>query len=69
MQQTWDSDVVKAREIMTRANYPDPNGFVLEALDRPGGDVKDEFAPDQDVDLREDDRKHFRVTPGGSGRS
>ncbi|HEY4885765.1 MAG TPA: hypothetical protein VII08_19230 [Myxococcales bacterium] len=69
MEQTWDQDVVKASAIMTRANFIPPEGFVLEALTHPNGDVVKDFQPNDDVDFRDEKLKFFNVIPGGSGRS
>jgi hypothetical protein len=69
MEQTWDQDVVKASAVMVRANFTPPEGNVLEALTHQGGDVDKDFQPNDDVDLRQDNRKFFTVTSAGSGRS
>ena len=72
IQEKWDSENVKASDIMTAAGVSQPSNFVLEALNHKGGDPVAEFGPDQIVDhVGEEDkhRKFFRVTPGGGGRS
>lgn len=72
IQEKWKEDSVKASDIMKQAGVSNPNNFVLEALDHKGGDPVAEFGPDQFVDLsggEEKQRKFFRVTPGGGGRS
>jgi len=69
IEEKWSEDEVKASEIMMKAGVSDPSKFILEALDRKGGDPVAEFDPDQPVNLEAKDRKFFRVTPGGGGRS
>lgn len=69
IKETWDHPIVIAKEIIEYAGYKDPQKFVLEALDKRGGTPVAEFEPDATVDLHEKDRKFFRVTPGGGGRS
>lgn len=69
IEEKWSEDTVKASEIMRKAGVSDPSKFILEALNRKGGDPVAEFNPDQPVDLEVKDRKFFRVTPGGGGRS
>ena len=69
IRETWNQSQVPAKEIIERAGYGEPQKYVLEALDRPGGKPVAEFEPNATVDLAERDRKFFRVTPGGGGRS
>ncbi len=69
MEQTWEEDLVKASAIMIRANFTPPDGFILEALTHPNGDVVKDYQPNDEVDLRDEKSKFFSVTPGGSGRS
>lgn len=69
IRETWDDPGVIAKKIIERAGFGEPQKFVLEALDRPGGKPVAEFESDAVVDLAEKDRKFFRVTPGGGGRS
>jgi hypothetical protein len=69
IRETWNHPQVPAKEIIERAGYSEPQKYVLEALDRPGGKPVAEFEPNATVDLAEGDRKFFRVTPGGGGRS
>jgi hypothetical protein len=69
IEEKWREDVVKASEIMQKAGVSDPSNFILEALNRKGGDPVAEFKPADSVDLEEKDRKFFRITPGGGGRS
>lgn len=69
IRETWNHPQVSAKEIIERAGYSEPQKYVLEALDRPAGRPVAEFEPDATVDLAERDRKFFRVTPGGGGRS
>lgn len=69
VREVWDEAIVLARDIILRAGYKEPDKFVLEALDRRGGTPVAEFNPGVSVDLNDKDRKFFRVTPGGGGRS
>ena len=69
IEEKWREDSVKASEIMQKAGVSDPSSFILEALNRKGGDPVAEFKPGDSVDLDEKDRKFFRITPGGGGRS
>ena len=69
IEEKWREAVVSAEKIMRAAGVSDPDKFVLEALDREGGNPVAEFGPQDLVDLAEKDRKFFRVTPGGGGRS
>jgi hypothetical protein len=69
IRETWNHPQVPAKEIIERAGYSEPQKYVLEALDRPGGKPVAEFEPNATVDLAERYRKFFRVTPGGGGRS
>jgi len=54
---------------MREAGVSEPEKFVLEALDHKGGKPVAEFTAADSVDLAGKDRKYFRVTPGGGGRS
>jgi hypothetical protein len=69
LREAWDVAAVLARDIILRAGYTEPDKFVLEALDHRGGTPVAEFNPGVSVDLNDKDRKFFRVTPGGGGRS
>ena len=69
IKETWDRNDVLAKEIIAEAGFKEPTKFVLEALDKRGGSPVVEFLPEATVDLSEHDRKFFRVTPGGGGRS
>lgn len=69
LQEKWDESTVSAKQIMERAGVTEPDKFVLEALDHKGGDPVAEFNSTDSVDLSANDRKFFRVTPGGGGRS
>lgn len=69
VREDWDDATVSAAEIMKRAGFPDPQNYVLEALNRKKGDPVAEFQSTATVDLADHDRKFFRVTPGGGGRS
>lgn len=69
IEEKWDESAVTAKQIMERAGVTEPDKFVLEALDRKGGDAVAEFNSNDPVDLSAKDRKFFRVTPGGGGRS
>jgi len=69
VEEKWDEANVAAEQIMRNAGVSDPQNFVLEALDRKGGNPVAEFTSGQSVDLGADHRKFFRITPGGGGRS
>jgi hypothetical protein len=69
VEEKWDGANVAAEQIMRNAGVSDPQNFVLEALDRKGGNPVAEFTSGQSVDLDADHRKFFRITPGGGGRS
>lgn len=69
IKEEWDHEMVRAEEIMKRAGFSDPQNYVLEALDRKKGNPVAEFQSSATVNLAEPDRKFFRVTPGGGGRS
>lgn len=69
VREVWDEATVLAKDIILRAGYKDADKFVLEALDRRSGTPVAEFNPGATVDLNDKDRKFFRVTPGGGGRS
>lgn len=69
VEETWDRPEVLAKLMMERAGKKETQGFVLEALTGKGGQMVKEFQPDQIVDLREPDRKFFRIVPGGGGYS
>lgn len=69
IEEKWDEPTVEAKRIMEKAGVTEPDKFVLEALDHKGGDPVAEFNASDPVDLSAKDRKFFRVTPGGGGRS
>jgi hypothetical protein len=69
IKESWDRPLIVAKEIIRAAGFKEPEKFVLEALDKRGGAPAAEFEPDAAVDLAMKDRKFFRVTPGGGGRS
>jgi hypothetical protein len=69
IQEKWDLSTVPAKEIMEKAGVTEIDKFVLEALNHKGGDPVAEFNSNDPVDLSVKDRKFFRVTPGGGGRS
>ena len=69
VEETWDRSEVLAKLMMERAGRTNTQGYVLEALDHKGGSMVKEFQPDQVVDLREPDRRFFRIVPGGGGYS
>jgi len=69
IQEKWDQSTVTAKQIMEKAGVAEPDKFVLEALNHKGGDPVAEFNSNDPVDLSVKDRKFFRVTPGGGGRS
>jgi hypothetical protein len=69
IEEKWSEATVAAEQIMRRAGVSDPQDFVLEALDRKGGNPVAEFTSAQSLNLDADDRKFFRITPGGGGRS
>ena len=69
IREEWGQPEVLARDIMAKAGRTSPQGYVLEALERKNGPMVKEFTPDQTVDLREPDRKFFRITAGGGGYS
>ena len=69
IEEKWEQDDAIASEIMKRAGVADPSKFVLEALNHKGGDPVAEFQADDTVNFDDKDRKFFRVTPGGGGRS
>ena len=69
IEEKWQQDSAKASEIMQKAGVPDPSNFVLEALNHKGGDPVAEFQSGDTVHFEHKDRKFFRITPGGGGRS
>ena len=69
IQEKWTEPVVSAEKIMKEAGVTEPAQFVLEALDHKGGSPVAEFNSTDSVDLNAKERKFFRVTPGGGGRS
>jgi hypothetical protein len=69
VKEDWDKDMVLAGDIMKRAGFSDPQNYVLEALNQKKGNPVAEFQSSATVNLAEPDRKFFRVTPGGGGRS
>jgi hypothetical protein len=69
IEEKWQQDSAKASEIMQKAGVPDPSKFVLEALNHKGGDPVAELQPGDAVNFEQKDRKFFRITPGGGGRS
>jgi len=69
IKEEWDHEMVPAEDIMRRAGFSDPQNYVLEALNRKKGEPVAEFQSNAVVNLAEPDRKFFRVTPGGGGRS
>jgi hypothetical protein len=69
IEEQWREAVVSAERIMRGAGVSDPAKFILEALNHKGGTPVAEFGPQDSVDLDAKDRKFFRVTPGGGGRS
>jgi len=69
IEEKWHEANVLAERIMREAGVSEPEKFILEALDRKGGSPVAEFTSAQPVDLGAKDRKFFRITPGGGGRS
>lgn len=69
IQEKWNESAAPADQIMRQAGVTEPTQFVLEALDHKGGTPVAEFNSTDSVDLTAKDRKFFRVTPGGGGRS
>ena len=69
IEEKWHEPIVSAEKIMRAAGVSEPEKFVLEALDHKSGNPVAEFAPQDSVDLKAKERKFFRVTPGGGGRS
>lgn len=69
IQEKWQEATVSGDKIMREAGVSEPDKFVLEALDHKGGNPVAEFASTDSVDLSAEQRKFFRVTPGGGGRS
>jgi len=69
IQEKWRQANVSAERIMLEAGVSEPEKFILEALDHKGGKPVAEFTSSDSVDLEAKERKFFRVTPGGGGRS
>jgi hypothetical protein len=69
IEEKWREANVSAEKIMLEAGVSEPEKFILEALDHKGGKPVAEFTSKDLVDLAVKDRKFFRVTPGGGGRS
>ena len=69
IKEDWGQSMVSAAEIMKLAGFADPQNYVLEALNGKRGDPIAEFQSTATVNLAEEHRKFFRVTPGGGGRS
>lgn len=69
--QTYDTDVVDAVTIISRAGYDeDPDEYILEALRGQSGAVVEEFDPrgeegPTEVDLTGQHRDHFQVSTRG----
>lgn len=69
--QTYDTDVVDAVTIISRAGYDeDPDEYILEALRGQSGAVVEEFDPrgeegSSEVDLTDQHRDHFQVSTRG----
>jgi hypothetical protein len=69
IEEKWEEAIVSAEKIMRKAGVSEPDKFILEALDHKGGTPVAEFGQQESLDLAAKDRKFFRVTPGGGGRS
>jgi hypothetical protein len=69
IQEKWRESSVTAKQIMEEAGVDGPEQYVLEALSHKGGTPVAEFKASDTVDLTAKERKFFRVTPGGGGRS
>jgi hypothetical protein len=69
IEEKWRQANVSAERIMREAGVSEPEKFILEALDHKGGKPVAEFTSNDSVNLDAKDRKFFRVTPGGGGRS
>jgi hypothetical protein len=69
IEEKWEQSNISAEQIMLKAGVSDPQNFILEALDREGGNPIAEFTSGQSVNLDAEHRKFFRITPGGGGRS
>ena len=69
IEEKWREAIVTAEQIMRGAGVSEPAKFILEALNHKGGTPVAEFGPQDPVDLNARDRRFFRVTPGGGGRS
>ncbi len=69
IKEVWDQDTVLASEIMQRAGVANTQGFILEALDHPNGQAVQDFNPGDAVNLTLEDRRFYRITPGGGGFS
>ena len=69
IEEKWHEGNVIAERIMREAGVSEPEKFILEALERKVGNPVTEFTSTQPVDLEAKDRKFFRITPGGGGRS
>jgi hypothetical protein len=69
VKEEWDQEKVSAGDIMKKAGFSDPQNYVLEALDHKNGNPVAEFQSGDIVNLAEPERRFFRVTPGGGGRS
>lgn len=69
IEEKWHEATVPVGRIMSEAGVSEPEKFILEALDHRGGKPVAEFGSQDSVDLAAKDRKFFRVTPGGGGRS
>ena len=69
IQEKWLQSSVTAKQILQKAGVQNPHQFVLEALNHRGGIPVAEFGENDIVNLDDQDRKFFRITPGGGGRS
>ncbi len=69
VQQKWGTSSITAQNIIREAGIAPSDQFILEALDKHNGSAIKEYTPDQLVDLKEEDRKFFRIIPGGGGYS
>ena len=69
IEEKWRDATITADRIMREAGVSNPEKFILEALDNKGGNPVAEFTSADSVNLADKDRKFFRITPGGGGRS
>jgi|GEM_PF-615250 hypothetical protein len=68
VKEKFDEAVVQARTIIELVE-DDVDDFVLQSTKGKNGQSEAEFTPDEEVDLSEDHRTHFRIMSRGGGNA